>query len=68
GRLLDGSPHPSKSIDLVMPAMLGGRERTAAEWRDLLDGRAAFPGSRRRESLALLGIEATLRWTRPDVV
>jgi O-methyltransferase domain len=33
----DASPHPSKSIDLVMLAMLGGRERTAAEWRDLLE-------------------------------
>jgi hypothetical protein len=35
----NASPHPSKSIDLVMLAMLGGRERTAGEWRDLLHAR-----------------------------
>jgi O-methyltransferase domain len=29
-------PHFTKMIDLVMLAMLGGRERTAAEWRQLL--------------------------------
>jgi hypothetical protein len=38
----DASPHPSKSIDLVMLAMLGGRERTAGEWRDLLQAGGFF--------------------------
>jgi DNA-binding Lrp family transcriptional regulator len=32
----DASPHPAKAIDLVMLAMLDGRERTAEEWRELL--------------------------------
>jgi precorrin-6B methylase 2 len=32
----DATPHLAKNIDLVMLAMLGGRERTATQWRDLL--------------------------------
>jgi hypothetical protein len=34
----DYSPHYTKFVDLVMMAMLGGRERTEAEWRYLLAG------------------------------
>lgn len=38
----DGSePHPSKAMDLVMLAVLGGRERTEGQYRDLL-GSAGF--------------------------
>ncbi|MFB4313825.1 methyltransferase [Actinomadura sp. 21ATH] len=32
----DGEPHPAKLLDLHMLVLLGGRERTAAQWRDLL--------------------------------
>jgi hypothetical protein len=33
----DGNwPHHSKMLDLVMLVMLGGRERSAAEWEGLL--------------------------------
>ena len=37
----DASPHPGKLIDLEMLANIGGRERTAAEYGDLL-ARAGF--------------------------
>ncbi|MGA9100705.1 methyltransferase [Aeromicrobium sp.] len=37
----DDSPHPGKLIDLEMLANIGGRERTAAEYRELLE-RAGF--------------------------
>lgn len=53
-------PHFTKMADVVMLAMLGGRERTEAEWRHLL-GAAGFtlnrivPGS-----VAISAIEATL--------
>jgi hypothetical protein len=33
----DASPHYTKSVDLTMMTMVGGRERTATEWRELLD-------------------------------
>jgi hypothetical protein len=53
-------PHFTKLIDVVMLAMLGGRERTSAEWRKLLaDGGFTLdrivPGS-----AAFSAIEATL--------
>lgn len=32
----DGQPHPAKLLDLHMLVLLGGRERTEAEWRALL--------------------------------
>jgi hypothetical protein len=32
----DGRPDPAKLLDLHMLVMLGGRERTMTEWRDLL--------------------------------
>lgn len=41
----DDSPHPGKLIDLEMLANIGGRERTAAEYRELL-ARADFEMSR----------------------
>lgn len=31
-------PHPGKTMDIQMMMMVGGRERTAAEFRDLLSG------------------------------
>lgn len=54
------SPHFTKMIDIVMLAMLGGRERTAVEWRKLLaDGGFTLdrivPGS-----AAFSAIEGTL--------
>ena len=37
GVMPDGDePHPMKMMDLTMMAMVGGRERTDAEWRRLL--------------------------------
>jgi hypothetical protein len=30
-------PHPARLLDLHMLVMLGGRERTREQWRDLLD-------------------------------
>ena len=53
-------PHFTKMIDMVMLAMLGGRERTSAEWRKLLaDGGFTLdrivPGS-----AAFSAIQATL--------
>lgn len=41
----DDSPHPGKLIDLEMLANIGGRERTAAEYGDLL-ARAGFQMTR----------------------
>jgi hypothetical protein len=32
------APHPAKAIDLIMPAMLGGRQRSENELRGLLAG------------------------------
>ncbi len=37
----DSRPHPGKLLDLIMLMFPGGRERTEAEWRTLLD-RAGF--------------------------
>ncbi|MFI9740895.1 methyltransferase [Nocardia sp. NPDC052278] len=34
----DGAPHPARMLDLVMLAVLAGRERTLSEYRRLLDG------------------------------
>lgn len=57
----DASPHPSKSMDLVMLTMLGGRERTASEWRDLL-GAGGFTLDRVIETPSPFSIiEATVR-------
>lgn len=33
----DGPPHPGYELDMVMLALTGGRERTAAEYADLLE-------------------------------
>ena len=33
-----GTPHLSKMSDLNMLAMMGGKERTETEWRELLTG------------------------------
>ncbi|HEX6520483.1 MAG TPA: methyltransferase [Streptosporangiaceae bacterium] len=33
----DPGPHPAKLLDLHMMVMLGGRERTMTEWRELLE-------------------------------
>ena len=33
----DSRPHPGKLLDLLMLMFPGGRERTEAEWRSLLD-------------------------------
>lgn len=57
----DGSPHPSKSIDLVMLAMLDGRDRTATEWQRLLQA-GGFTLDRIIERPSPMSIiEATLR-------
>jgi hypothetical protein len=32
----DGQPHPARLLDLHRLVLLGGRERTGAEWRALL--------------------------------
>jgi O-methyltransferase len=32
----DDAPHAARIVDLTMPAMLGGRERTESQWRRLL--------------------------------
>lgn len=37
----DDAPHPTKSIDITMLGMLGGRQRSLSEWRRLL-ARAGF--------------------------
>jgi hypothetical protein len=49
-------PHGSKWLDLLMLTLAGGRERTAPEWRDLLDG-AGFEVERLEDGL----IEARCR-------
>jgi hypothetical protein len=55
GVLSEGIPPPARAqLDLIMMAVAGGRERTEAEWRELLD-RAGFvlqnvlPGQRSQE-------------------
>lgn len=55
GVLSEGAPPPARAqLDLIMMAVTGGRERTEAEWRDLLH-RAGFalqsvlPGQRSQE-------------------
>ncbi len=66
GRLLvletvvpDGNtPHPGKLLDLQMLVMLAGRERTAAQWRELLAA-GGFGWSDLRESQLFSLIEAT---------
>jgi hypothetical protein len=56
----DSTPHPAKNVDLVMLAMLGGRERTAADWRRLLQA-GGFTLDRIIEGLSPFAvIEATL--------
>jgi hypothetical protein len=57
----DGSPHPSKAIDLVMLAMLDGRDRSATQWRQLLQA-GGFTLDRIIERPSPMSIiEATLR-------
>lgn len=53
------SPHFTKFVDLVMMAMLGGRERTEAEWRDLL----ASAGFRFDRIVAGSGIHSAIEAT-----
>jgi hypothetical protein len=54
------SPHFTKMIDLVMLTMLGGRERTAVEWRKLLVGGGFTLDRIVSGSGAFSAIEATL--------
>jgi hypothetical protein len=58
----DGTPHPAIMMDLVMLAMLGGRERTAADWEGLLES-GGFTLDRIISSEGAVSsvIEATLR-------
>ena len=58
----DGSePHPSKAMDIVMLAVLGGRERTEGEYRELL-GSAGFSLDRVVPTPSPFAVlEATLR-------
>ena len=43
------TPHPSKMSDLNMLAMMGGKERTETEWRELLTG-VGFTGIEIRQT------------------
>ena len=43
------APHMSKISDLNMLAMMGGKERTEPEWRELLDG-TGFTGIEIRQT------------------
>lgn len=55
------TPHPAKGIDLTMLALVSGRERTADEYRDLLDA-AGFTLDRViPSSTSFSFVEATLR-------
>lgn len=55
------TPHPAKGIDLTMLALVSGRERTADEYRELLDA-AGFTLDRViPSSTSFSFIEATLR-------
>ena len=57
----DASPHYTKSVDLTMMTMVGGRERTATEWRELLHA-GGFTLDRIIENPAAFSIiEATVR-------
>jgi hypothetical protein len=57
----DNEPHFAKSLDLVMLAMLGGRERTASDWAALLNN-SGFTLDRIIASRTPFSfIEATLR-------
>jgi len=57
----DATPHLAKNVDLIMLAMLGGRERTAGDWRDLL-GASGFRLDRILNYPSPVSvIEATLR-------
>ena len=57
----DATPHVAKNVDLIMLAMTGGQERTAAEWRDLL-AQAGFHLDRILDYPTPVSvIEATLR-------
>ncbi|KOG51297.1 SAM-dependent methyltransferase [Streptomyces griseoflavus] len=51
----DGAPHPAIALDIVMLMTLKGRERTAAEFEDLL-GRAGFRLTRLVPTPALTSI------------
>jgi O-methyltransferase domain/Dimerisation domain len=53
-------PHFTKMIDMVMLAMLGGRERTSAEWRKLLADGGFTLDRIVSGSAAFSAIEATL--------
>ena len=55
------TPHPSKMSDLNMLAMMGGKERTETEWRELLKG-AGFTGIEiRQTSTPFSVIQATVQ-------
>ena len=43
------TPHISKTIDLTMLAMVGGKERTEPEWREMLTA-AGFTGIAMRQT------------------
>jgi len=55
------TPHLSKMSDLSMLVMMGGKERTETEWRELLK-RAGFTGIEiRQTSTPLSVIQATVQ-------
>jgi hypothetical protein len=54
-------PHMSKMIDLTMLGMLTGRERSAGEWRSLLDGTGWAVDRMVETPTPLSVIEATAR-------
>jgi hypothetical protein len=55
------TPHLSKMSDLNMLAMMGGKERTETEWRELLKG-AGFTGIEiRQTSTPFSVIQATVQ-------
>lgn len=66
GVLSEGAPPPARAqLDLIMMAVTGGRERTEAEWRELLQ-RAGFvlqsvlPGARSQELIVAVPVPAAL--------
>jgi hypothetical protein len=52
--------HHSREVDVIMTAMLGGRERTANDWKNLL-GSAGFITDRIVPSPGLFSIIETTR-------
>ena len=57
----DASPHYTKSVDVTMMTMVGGRERTATEWRELLDAGGFRLDGIIEHPAAFSIIEATVR-------